>query len=128
MSLNVTPLNDVALPEPAGHEVVEDRVDRGPVLRVTPSFNLDGLTLSAFIYEKYAFHLDNEEALPESLTVDDVMRIITERQAICAQGWHEHVNEPSHESHEAAEKFAEHWARRLFPNITWRVETLDMFR
>jgi hypothetical protein len=56
------------------------------------------------------------------------MRAITERQAICAQGWHTHVNEPSHESHRATEDFAEEWAKRLFPNITWRIETLDMFR
>ncbi|MFC8428575.1 hypothetical protein [Streptomyces sp. NPDC057253] len=128
MGLNMTPLTDHADPEPAVHQVVDDRAGRGPVLRITTSFNLDGLTVSSFIYEKHAFCLDNGDELPESLTVEDVMRIISERQGLCAEGFHEFANEPTHESHEAAEKFAEEWTRRLFPNITWRIETLDMFR
>ncbi|MET9119890.1 hypothetical protein [Streptomyces sp. NPDC004528] len=117
--MSVNKFDEVA---PATHESVRREDGRGLVLRLSVTFDMDGACLSQALYEEFAHSIDNDEALPENLTVEDVMKILAKKHASCAEGWHIWSQEPSHESHEAALKFSDETIHRLFPQLTWRAD------
>ncbi|MFD3728838.1 hypothetical protein [Streptomyces sp. NPDC058671] len=114
MAINTAPQPSTCL--------VLDPDGRGTVLQVTSVHNLDGETLAERLYEAYAMTTENGEKLPAEITAETLLGHLGEQTAACAEGWHHWANEPTQEAWDTVRPWAERQVRRLFPDLTWRVE------
>ncbi|MDA5279870.1 hypothetical protein [Streptomyces sp. Isolate_45] len=108
--------------QPAVCVLVPSPDGRSTVAQVIRGTHVDGETLAARLYEYYVHRQDEGDVLPADLTLDTVLHHLGEQGAICTEGWHESLNEPS----DAAAEITWQWARaqieRLLPGLSWEVD------
>lgn len=107
-------------PAPATHE---DATHEGAaVLSVTVTYLMDGEGIASKLYAQYGTpDFAEGDKLPE-LTVEDVMRALSQQAAECADGYHFWANEPSSDAFEIVYPWAVESVKRLFPHLTWKAE------
>ncbi|WDN56173.1 hypothetical protein [Streptomyces clavuligerus] len=116
MTINTTPPPAIATPVP-------DPEGRGTVLRIVYAHHVDGETLAFQLFHRYAHRLQNGTEIPDKITHSEVMELLGELGAACAEGWHSSANEPTEDASAEAWTWVRAQVNRLFPDLTWRVES-----
>jgi hypothetical protein len=111
-------------PAPATYE--DARHEGAAVLSVTTTHLMDGPAIASKLYAQYGTpDFAEGDPLPEALTVEDVMRALSQQAAECADGYHFWANEPSSDAWDIVQPWAEANVKRLFPHLTWPTEAPD---
>ncbi|MEU5137081.1 hypothetical protein [Streptomyces californicus] len=115
MAINTTPPPAIAtsVPDSEGH---------GMVLRIVYAHHLDGETLAYQLFHQYVHRLQDGTQLPDAISRAEVMALLGERGADCAEGWHSSANEPTEDASDEAWRWVCVQVNRLFPGLTWKVE------
>ncbi|MFE2268536.1 hypothetical protein ACFXB4_04800 [Streptomyces lavendulae] len=115
MSINTSAPPAVAtlVPDPEGH---------GTVLRIVYAHHLDGESLACQLFHRYVHRLQDGARLPDEITRSEVMALLGEQGADCAEGWHSSANEPAEGASNEAWQWVCAQVNSLFPDLSWRVE------
>ncbi|MEV7839108.1 hypothetical protein [Streptomyces albidoflavus] len=115
MAINTTP-------PPAIATLVPDSEGHGTVLRIVYAHHLDGESLAFQLFHRYVYRLQAGTQLPDEITRAEVMALLGEQGADCAEGWHSSANEPTEEASDEAWLWVRAQVNRLFPGLSWKVE------
>ncbi|MET9832004.1 hypothetical protein ABZ508_10280 [Streptomyces lavendulocolor] len=109
-------------PSPAIATLVPDSEGHGTVLRIVYAHHLDGESLAFQLFHRYVHRLQAGSPLPDEITRSEVMTLLGEQGADCAEGWHSSANEPTEEASAEAWQWVCAQVNRLFPGLSWKVE------
>ncbi|WP_030380980.1 MULTISPECIES: hypothetical protein [unclassified Streptomyces] len=109
-------------PSPAIATLVPDSEGHGTVLRIVYAHHLDGESLAFQLFHRYVHRLQAGSPLPDEITRSEVMTLLGEQGAHCAEGWHSSANEPTEEASAEAWQWVCAQVNRLFPGLSWKVE------
>lgn len=109
-------------PPPAIATLVPDSEGHGMVLRIVYAHHLDGESLAFQLFHRYVHRLQAGTQLPDEITRSEVMALLGEQGADCAEGWHSSANEPTEEASAEAWQWVCAQVNRLFPGLSWKVE------
>ena len=109
-------------PSPAIATLVPDSEGHGTVLRIVYAHHLDGESLAFQLFHRYVPRLQAGTQLPDEITRSEVMALLGEQGADCAEGWHTSANEPTEEASAEAWQWVCAQVNRLFPGLSWKVE------
>lgn len=109
-------------PSPAIATLVPDSEGHGTVLRIVYAHHLDGESLAFQLFHQYVHRLQAGSPLPDEITRSEVMTLLGEQGASCAEGWHSSANEPTEEASAEAWQWVCAQVNRLFPGLSWKVE------
>ncbi|MFI2906727.1 hypothetical protein ACG2OD_00435 [Streptomyces sp. PDY-4] len=109
-------------PPPAIATLVPDSEGHGTVLRIVYAHHLDGESLAFQLFHRYVHRLQAGTPLPDEITRSEVMALLGEQGADCAEGWHSSANEPTEEASAEAWQWVCAQVNRLFPGLSWKVE------
>ncbi|MHC3392830.1 hypothetical protein ACLQ2E_25690 [Streptomyces lavendulocolor] len=109
-------------PPPAVATLVPDSEGYGTVLRIVYAHHLDGESLAFQLFHRYVHRLQAGTQLPDEITRSEVMALLGEQGADCAEGWHSSANEPTEEASAEAWQWVCTQVNRLFPGLSWKVE------
>lgn len=109
-------------PSPAIATLVPDSEGHGTVLRFVYAHHLDGESLAFQLFHRYVHRLQAGSPLPDEITRSEVMTLLGEQGADCAEGWHSSANEPTEEASAEAWQWVCAQVNRLFPGLSWKVE------
>ncbi|WP_416961439.1 hypothetical protein [Streptomyces sp. Agncl-13] len=115
MAINTTP-------PPAIATLVPDSEGHGTVLRIVYAHHLDGESLAFQLFHRLVHRLQAGTPLPDEITHSEVMALLGEQGADCAEGWHSSANEPTEEASNEAWQWVRDQVNRLFPGLSWKVE------
>lgn len=109
-------------PSPAIATLVPDSEGHGTVLRIVYAHHLDGESLAFQLFHRYVHRLQAGSPLPDEITRSEVMTLLGEQGADCAEGWHSSANEPTEEASAEAWQWVCAQVNRQFPGLSWKVE------
>ncbi|MEU4111093.1 MULTISPECIES: hypothetical protein [Streptomyces] len=115
MAINTTP-------PPAIATLVPDSEGHGTVLRIVYAHHLDGESLAFQLFHRLVHRLQAGTPLPDEITHSEVMALLGEQGADCAEGWHSSANEATEEASNEAWQWVRDQVNRLFPGLSWKVE------
>jgi hypothetical protein len=112
------------IPERPAPATYEDAEYKGSaVLAVTVTHLMDAEGIASKLYAQYGTPDFTEgDPLPEGLTVEDVMGVLSRQAAECADGLHFWANEPSSDAWEIVHPWAVANVKRLFPHLAWSAQ------
>ncbi|MEU1151959.1 hypothetical protein ABZ369_02860 [Streptomyces sp. NPDC005918] len=115
MAINTTP-------PPAIATLVPDSEGHGKVLRIVYAHHLDGESLAFQLFHRFVHRLQAGTPLPDEITRSELMALLGEQGADCAEGWHSSANEATEEASNEAWQWVRDQVNRLFPGLSWKVE------